>query len=128
MNYMEQVAKMLGVELRERFNVEGRIGECHLEKTGLWYDASFGNCSLLDLLTGELTIIKKPWKPKNGGRFYFVGADREIWSETYQDGFSAEMMYVRVGNCYRSQKEITPELVEKWAAWYEGGECPVKDG
>ena len=66
MNYMEQVAQMLGVELDEEFYIKGIDYKRKLTKDGLfsyykedqtWHKSRIVLC---DILTGELEIIKKP--------------------------------------------------------------------
>ena len=77
MNYMEQIAEMLGQELKQNFEVydkDKRYGTCRLYKKGLYtlnYTySSFekDNDTLQKLLTGEYEI---KWKPKIGHTFYF---------------------------------------------------------
>ena len=66
MNYMEQVAQMLGVELDEEFNVEeyGDDYTFKLTKDGLrWMGTKgwqSGYFSLEDILCDRIDIIKKP--------------------------------------------------------------------
>ncbi len=73
MNYMEQVAHMLGVELGEEFRVTGFYQKnrvCKIDVDGLysrqitedpnyWYRDIVGTI-LYGLLLGEVKIIKKP--------------------------------------------------------------------
>lgn len=63
MNYMEQVAKMLGVELDEEFNIEGKDYKYKISKNGVficyeeeWYKICD---TLIDILMGKREIIKK---------------------------------------------------------------------
>ena len=66
MNYMEQVAQMLGVNFDEEFNLSGISYKCKITKEGMffcfegshkWYKT---RCDLSDILTGKYKIIKKP--------------------------------------------------------------------
>lgn len=64
MNCMEQVAKMLGVELDEEFNIEGKDYKYKISKNGVficyeeeWYKICD---TLIDILMGKREIIKKP--------------------------------------------------------------------
>lgn len=66
MNYMEQVAQMLGVELGEEFYLSGFSYKYKITKDGMffyhegsheWY---ITRRDLSDILTGEYKIIKKP--------------------------------------------------------------------
>ena len=64
MNYMEQVAKMLGVELDEEFNVDGFGDFFKITKDGLWckYNKEWKMTILSteDILCGRIEVIKKP--------------------------------------------------------------------
>ena len=64
-NYMEDVAKLLGVELNEEFEIEGFASSCMLTKCGLSYWSDnfhewIVTSSLGELLTGEKRITKLP--------------------------------------------------------------------
>ena len=66
MNYMKQIAEMLGVGLDEEFYLKGSKYKHKLTKDGLFYcledDKSwlFANWTFYEILAGELEIIKKP--------------------------------------------------------------------
>ena len=62
-NYMEDVAKLLGVELYEDFNISGFVGYYRFTDEGLEYWSSKENkwhksCNFADLLTGVVQIVK----------------------------------------------------------------------
>ena len=70
-NYMADIAKMLGLELDEKFKIGGiepkyRFTEngvyCHVDNG--WWQCS--NVMLPKILLGEFEIIKLPWQPKKG--------------------------------------------------------------
>ena len=69
-NYMTDVAKMLGVELGEEFKIDDsnliykffENGLCFRSIEG-WLPATY---QFLDLIKGELEIVKLPWQPKKG--------------------------------------------------------------
>lgn len=66
MNYMEQVAKMLGVELEEEFYLKGIRDKHKITNDGLFYrskkDGSWfiTSWTLNKVLAGKLEIIKEP--------------------------------------------------------------------
>lgn len=89
MNYIPQVAKMLGVEVGERFTVSEFDGEFYFTSYGV-YRSGFGYDDeiLQSLLAGETQIKKLPWKPKERDRYFFpyinsgvVSADYTIWQD-----------------------------------------------
>ena len=72
-NYMPEVAKMLGVEIGEEFDVldeDGEIRDCGPYK---FTNETIVNClgheanswPLLCLLEGKYTLQKRPWRPKD---------------------------------------------------------------
>ena len=81
-NHMAEVAKLLGVELRETFKIADDIFGEHpkyyrfaenvcLEASndgGKWETADAG--VLEDILMGDVRIIKLPWKPREGEKYY----------------------------------------------------------
>ena len=81
-SHMEEVAKMFGVELRETFKITDDIFGEHpkyyrfaenvcLEASndgGKWETADAG--VLEDILMGDVRIIKLPWKPREGEKYY----------------------------------------------------------
>lgn len=135
MNYMEQIAQMLGVEFDEPFDMDyGDIQiptghNYYLTKSGV-KSISGGACAirglLSDLLIGAATIVKRPWSPKEGDTYYYVDLDEDVIVTQYNPNNIHDVMNVRARNCYRTAEEVTPELMEQWGAWYMGGACPVR--
>lgn len=65
MNYMEQVAQMLGVELEEEFYVKGRSEKYKFNKNGLYFfdedrQTWLIDFSLMRFLNGQYEIIGRP--------------------------------------------------------------------
>lgn len=81
-NRMAEVAKLLGVELMETFKIADDIFGEHpkyyrfaenvcLEASndgGKWETADAG--VLEDILMGDVRIVKLPWKPQEGEKYY----------------------------------------------------------
>lgn len=85
-NLLPEIAKMLDVEMYEKFKIEGmssdlvfRIGVDGLEMERFDYAeddriwVTLASCNFVDLLTGKAKIIKLPWKPKQDETFYTFG-------------------------------------------------------
>lgn len=74
-NYMPEVAKMLGVEIGEPFDILGEDGEIKWCGPYRFTDETIVNCDdegasiwlLHYLLCGKNTLQKRPWRPKEGG-------------------------------------------------------------
>ena len=139
MNYMLEVAKMLGVELGEKFkinfendptNISGRNISDHeyfFSSDGIEVVTAGYACISVDvlfnLLRGKWTIKRKPWKPKDAeDDFWYVDADREVCRFSHFCSKDADYMnYYKLGNCYRTKEEAEANL-DKWKAFYESDE------
>ena len=98
-NYMADVAKMLGVELGEEFDVEYcNWNPYRFTEDGLLDCKSNPNSGVLEvLLIGKAKIIKKPWKPKSGERYYLLSANGEVFDAIFY-GDSFDVAKLRFGN------------------------------
>lgn len=117
MNYMKQVAEMLGVELNEEFKIDGHEGNFRLsENFGLVHEHRVSMPSLLEkILTGRHKIIKMPWKPKCGDLYKHVNANGDICASVWSNAVFDVAMFL-VGNCYRTDAEAEahkPEMLAK---------------
>ena len=137
MNYMNQIAQMLGVELDEEFYLED-ITEGYyitydndkvvfkLSNSGLlrkdkhivsgWIE---NHPHLLGLLTGRYTIVKKPWKPEDKEIMYYIGLNRSINQTWFNAKGGFTLLMYSLGNCFRTKEEITPQILEEtWQKCY----------
>ncbi len=71
MNYMKEVAHMLGVELGERFKISGMDDTFWLDDDGLCIQDNKGdydlNALMMALLAGRLKVEQLPWKIRRIG-------------------------------------------------------------
>lgn len=125
MNYYKKIAEMLGVELGEEFNLkqnktkniirprykitqeEGLMCSTGGEK---WNRSS----SLLAIFSGAYSIVKLPWKPKEGEAYWY-------YSETFQHAFASEwigslcdLLYWKSGNFFKTKKEANEKGYVLW--------------
>lgn len=117
MNYMENVAKMLGVELEEEFNIKFSNGSVSdstykitiegLKNSSDNYNRYLPYC-LMDLLTGEDVIVKQSsWKLKDGETYYsfaLIKGELTITSFEWYGTFSNWLRYHN-GFCYKTREE-----------------------
>lgn len=127
MNKIEDVAKLLGVELNEYFTVldekGANIGEFCFDEIG------FSNANvLLNILEGTYTMVKKPHKPKNGEVYYFLSPDSnfnlQVGKRTFQN-HTIDYIYYKAGNAFRSVDEAKRQsdtLFHDLIEYYEGEE------
>ena len=139
MNYMNQIAQMLGVELEEEFYLEDVTDGYYfsddnfkkvtfrLSDTGMfrqdkntetgWKDSTYQ--PLLGVLIGHYTIVKKPWKPSHGLRYYYVRLDKTLDYTIFNSDCYWDVLAYTLGNCFRTKEEITPEVLEEtWQKCY----------
>lgn len=121
MNYMKQVAEMLGLEWDEEkqksnefiLNIDNAKYECVLGNYGISttdkiYQKSFR--WLVSLLNGDATIIKKPWKPKLGDVFFVpnISTNRLYESDTWLD-YDEDIFRFDNNLIYRTKEEAIAE-------------------
>ena len=82
-NYMAEVAKLLGVELRETFKITSNTqGDYHnyyrftenncleISDDGVEWKTTIAAVLLKHILMGDTRIVKLPWKPQEGEKYY----------------------------------------------------------
>ena len=71
------------------------------------------------LLTGDLKIKKRPWKPSYGLRYYYVLPNKTIDDTFFDSVCYWDIMAYTLGNCFRTKEEITPQILEEtWQKCY----------
>lgn len=124
-NYMADVAKLLGVEPNEEFEVvipdetehQPIRYQFNSNQFGCW-ETEGGNSGfhvhwnlLLMILCGQAYIKKLPWKPKNDEKYYYVcwhyqpAAMLIIGYSTFSDISETECLRVDIGNCFKTYEE-----------------------
>lgn len=133
MNHMEQVAKILGIEMGEKYDVifPEVCNTCHATvmftdegvktiTTNVYDVYNFKAYVLTHLLTGAYGLKRKPWKPTYNDEYYSIGVDGIVEHGTWLDDFLDFAMY-RLGNCYRTASEAEANR-DKWIAFYKSDE------
>ena len=121
-NYIPEVAKMLGVELGEEFECsngykyvlreDGIIESKYIDKVSTNTFSSV----LVALLNGNLTIKRKPWKPKKDDLYYYVDQEGFVISNRWYNSYTEVLLY-KLGNCYRIREEAEANR-DKWVNFY----------
>lgn len=127
-NYMPEVAKMLGVELGDKFKIKSLNGEIMgtaiideygfkpLENNTNYTRSYFFQYALENLLTGKYIIECKPWKPKEDEEYWLINQDGNVINLNWIDNFLCITNY-KIGNCYRTKEEAEANR-DKWVAFY----------
>ena len=121
-NYMADVAKMLGVELNDEFELNGSNAIYKLSQYGFFFKSGgawmrASDYLLIDIIRGEYEIKKLPWKPKEGERYYLPDERFSSWAiDSWQNRacdfalFGAGMAFKTVEDC----KAALPMLRKKY--------------
>lgn len=127
MNYMKQIAEMLGVEIGEEFkarltenpiivNSEIFVIREHALETD---DGVQRDDILRDLLMGTYEIIKLPWKPKNSERVWYRDADNSTRAIEFNDLKAKDLILYKLGKLYRTLDGAIAHAEEDDAYWDE---------
>ena len=125
MSYIEETAKMLGVELNEYFDVfdaqDNKIGSYCFDEIG-FPDSSV----LLNILNGTYIMAKKLFRPKNGETYFFLSPDSNfnfaVNKRTWGD-YTIDYIYYYAGNVFRSvdeAKKMKDDFMNEIINNYEG--------
>ena len=122
MNLIPKIAELLGVEVGEEFEANGKTvkfteyGLIRYNNDGIgreWW--SNAECTLIGLINGTYKVKKPPFEPKDGERYWFIGLYDEIPTVRYTTQHDAEMEHYErkyCGNKFRSHKEAYDKRFE----------------
>ena len=117
MNYMAEVAKMLGVEMNVDFECNDNRGyKYRITENGFTCSGCYGADCLMMILNGDLTIKRKPWKPKYNEEYYFINSTGHTCQEKWY-GDVIDTLYYKLGNCYK-HKDQADANSERWISFY----------
>ena len=113
MNYYKQIAEMLGVELGEEFKVSDMEGFTYMftKDGGLMFrygaDENFylSSLVLMKLLRGDYSVVKLPWKPKDGEAYWKWATYVELAELKHWNGSSMDFACWKLGNCFKTKEE-----------------------
>lgn len=124
-NLIPQIARMLGVEIGEEFQIKEygeRIYRFANSGLQLIYDNGVRNLNtttnmaLSGLLSGDFEIVKMPWKPKFGEKYYSFGGkfigDSSIWIivDVIWDGLAYDVDMLDKGWVFHTKEEAKAAL------------------
>ena len=122
-NYMADVAKMLGVEHGEEFNLKDCSREVvcthrfKLTMGGLcefWDNTWVCHDMIGDLLTGEYEIVKLPWKPKFGDEYYCASVPQRCIRKCFWSNITRDYAFYKLGMCYRTKEEAEEHFAKDY--------------
>ena len=124
-NYMPEVAKMLGLEIGEEFDILYKDGTAteigpfkFTNETILDCDGDELQCwRLCCLLTGDYTIQKRPWRPKYDDEYWIVFTNGSVGWQYFRKGHTGHLANLNMGNCFPTKEAAlaaVPEMLEKF--------------
>ena len=124
-NYMPEVARMLGVEIGEEFDIFNNEMEELVHGPYKIIDnaiVDYVGCKTKDLLygllTGEYTLQKRPWRPKEGGWFYHIyGNGGGLTAKFFNFNNVYDLALLNMGNCFPTKEAAeaaVPEMLAKF--------------
>lgn len=122
-NYMEEIAKLFNIELEEKFMIKDDDYHIYkLTENGLEYELYNGKYRLntdmlLKLLRGNVEMVKLPWKPGKGEKYYTPSPDFDYVLCDYWDGYPSDLALKEAGMAFKTKKEcedVLPELRKKY--------------
>ena len=123
MNYIKEVARMLGVELGEVFKISGMDCRFWIDECGLLMGDDKGdydlNAVMMALLTGRSKIERLPWVPKCNEYYWFVDPYGEVLEDAFIDDDIGSLLTVKSGRIYRTEEEAKAHKEEDKAFWDE---------
>ena len=124
-NYMPEVAKMLGVEIGEEFDILVNETEMLVHGPYKIMDnaiVDYVGCKTKDLLygllTGEYTLQKRQWRPKEGGWFYHIYDNGGgVTPQFFNFNNVYDLALLNMGNCFPTKEAAeaaVPEMLAKF--------------
>ena len=121
MNYIPQIAKMLGVEMGERFEIIGHgFDRYYFSDDGLFsecFDMALKE-TLSNILIGRSKIKKLPWKPKVQEMYYspYVGGGKADYTDSSWDNDDVDLARYDAGLVCRTKEEALEKAKKMLAA------------
>ena len=132
MNYMPEVAKMLGVELGEEFEIIFPNNlNCHateilnnerlyIKNHNLANQDMWQLSALTNILNGNYNIKRKPWKPIYRESYWSIKPNGEAMNYLWMNEW-VDIYHYKIGNCYRTEEAALNNL-DKWKSFYASDE------
>lgn len=133
-NYMQDVARMLGVELGEEFMIEDADGYLidtnvyNLTEIGCFYSknrndisAGSGNGRFLGILQGSFKIRKLPWQPGLCDAYYYPNHTFRSVEGNLWDNSAIDFALKEAGMIFKTKAECEAALPELRKKYLGGG-------
>lgn len=125
-NYMPEVARMLGVEIGEEFDILVNEAEMLVHGPYKIIDnaiVDYVGCKtknlLYGLLTGEYTLQKRPWRPTEGEPHWFVLPNGSVGLGVFYKNNARSLSLLNMGNCFQTEDAAEAAASEMMAKFEE---------
>lgn len=137
MNYYKQFAEMLGLELEQEFILTDADGNrkdqftYKITEDGFlskpqasvnWSVMSVCTFTIVNLLSGNIKAVPKPWKPKYGYAYWKWATNLELAQFKRWNDASTDFACWKLGNCFETKEEAETkgkEIMEQIKKEYE---------
>lgn len=137
MNYYKQFAEMLGLELEQEFILTDADGNrkdqftYKITEDGFlskpqasvnWSVMSVCTFTIVNLLSGNIKAVPKPWKPKYGDAYWKWATNLELAQFKRWNDASTDFACWKLGNCFKTSEEAKTkgkEIMEQIKKEYE---------
>lgn len=124
MNLIPVIREALGLQENEEFQIDGTMYAANYRFADnnmlQWFDSGTGCWNSNSLITlekivyGKVSIKKLPFKPNEYEAYYFVNLYfGTVEVSAFSKDFTADVIRVNSGNCYRT-KEEAKKHVDEW--------------
>ncbi|MDO5433343.1 hypothetical protein [Eubacterium sp.] len=131
-NYLPEVAKMFDVEVGEKFDIvnseDAGMPFCPYTFNGYTIRDCNGyeitDSMIFNLLKGEATIKKQPWRPNDGEDYYYIRTIDGFFGRTTFSSINInDLAALNMGNCFQTKEAAEtarPEMLAKFKELREG--------
>ena len=125
---MKQVGEQHGLQFGETFIVEdttwrGGSKQFTFTEEGVRSaDNTIDYSMTVRLVRGTVTVKKPDYRPTQGKMYFCVSALGDITGKNYHPSNIYDRINLKIGNCFRTREEVTPEIVQKYVNFYSSDE------
>jgi hypothetical protein len=118
MNRIEEVAKMLGVEMGEVFRIKIVGNHAEIDNDylftlgGMMHGSNNKSSYFMGLITGEYEIVKKPFQPNVGETYFIPDYDEALCASVMWANSKKDLARQRNIGVYRTKEEAIAKAKE----------------
>lgn len=123
MDFLQQIGTANGLAFGDTFLIQGRSQVYTFTEEGVRSeDGTIDYSATVRLTRGKLVLAKPEFKPTQGNVYFCVSAMGDITGKNYHAANIYDRINLKIGNCFRTREEVTPEIVKKYTDFYASDE------